>query len=441
MRIAINTHTSGKFKREQINGRSHIVTSMMPIRGDISMNGIFYPDQQVNDSFMQLHDLPAPNGHPKINGIHVSAFKPASMNAHNFGGFTRNPKKKGKEVFVDFMLDETVANLSDDGREMIKRIEKGEKVGVSTGLNIANVRSEEGKDDFGVKFNRVGEGFQFDHVAILLNETAAGDHAGTELRLNTDNPDDPIFVVNLALSQVKTNDLSAHDIRDKLNTMIQSADEDIIRWVQDIFPESNLFIWSERKGNLERLFRQGYSISSNDEISIIDIPIEVKLIKEFKPTIINHEDQDMDKTKLVLAIIGLQTNALTGDDQDRLMAMSEFDLIKTLASNTENAVSVDKAKEVLTSNGFDFKAYDNFTANAEPFKAYQEAEDKRIDEIKESITAANSDWTAELLKGKDEAELLVINKTVTGTKTAKRVGAGLAPTANSQAEPLFDYAM
>ncbi len=92
MYISINSHTSGKFRREMINNRSHLITSMMPIRGDISMNGILYPNKEVKASFQQLHDLPAPNGHPIINGVHVRAFKQASMNAFNVGGFVRNPK-------------------------------------------------------------------------------------------------------------------------------------------------------------------------------------------------------------------------------------------------------------------------------------------------------------------------------------------------------------
>lgn len=438
MKIAINTYTSGKYKRETINGRSHVVTSMMPIRGDVTMNGIMYPNDEIKSSFQQLNKLPAPNGHPKVNGVHISAFDPVAMNAHNVGGFIRNPKMKGKEVFTDFLIDETVANLSADGVEIIRRIENGEKIGVSTGLTIDQVSSENGEDDFGMKFNQVGRGFNFDHVAILLNEKAAGDHAGTELRLNTENPDDPIFVVNLAV--ISTNDLTADDMLDKLNTMIQSADDDVLRWVVDIFPESHIFIWSEKAGTSTRLFKQSYSVSSNDEISIIDIPVEVKLQKEFKPTITN-EDHDMNNELLVLAMIGLTTNAFTGDDKDRLMAMSESELVNELAVNTENAIDADKAKEVLTANGFDFAAFDSFQTNAESFKAYQEAEKDRLDGIKTSITAANSDYTPELLEGKTEAELLVINKMVESNKTATRAPEGSAPVVNSQAKTSDNYDM
>jgi len=75
LKILINSRTSGKFRREDIDGRSHIVTTMMPIRGDITMNRVFYSNAAVTESFMQLDMLPAPNGHPVVNGISVPAFQ------------------------------------------------------------------------------------------------------------------------------------------------------------------------------------------------------------------------------------------------------------------------------------------------------------------------------------------------------------------------------
>lgn len=184
LKILINSKTSGKFHRELIDGRSHVVTQMMPIRGDSAMNSINYPDKDVESSFMQLNMLPAPNGHPTVNGVSVPAFHPVANNKHNIGGFLRNPRKKGKRVFVDFMLDEEVANNSVAGKETLRRIEAGERIGVSTGLGIAQVINKTGTDDFGVKYTREGSCFHFDHVALLLNEKAAGEHAGTELILN-----------------------------------------------------------------------------------------------------------------------------------------------------------------------------------------------------------------------------------------------------------------
>ena len=415
MRFSINSRTSGKYSEETINGRNHIVTTMMPIRGDIAMNKVFYPNAEVKKSFMQLNNLPAPNGHPKLNGVHVTAFSPLAMNAFNVGGFIRNPKMKGKEVFTDFVIDETVANTSDDGREIIRRIKEGEKIGVSTGLNINEVTQLNGKDDLGADYDRTGAGFNFDHVAILLNEKAAGDHAGTEMILNTADKDDPIYVVNMDV-----NDISMSDIRDQLHTKIQSIDDDVHRWVIDVFPESHIFIWEENQNRDQRLFKQSYSVGENDEVSIIDIPVRVKLNREYLTTT-NQEDDEMNKDILILSIIANANNAFTNDDKERLTAMNESDLVSALCAGVDEK----EAKKLLTANGYDFAAYDNFTANADAFKAFQDAEEKRLADIRESITS-NSDYDADMLKGKNEAELLTINKLIEG-KPSKRAPEGTPP--------------
>jgi len=437
MYISINTRTTGKFKREMINNRSHLVTSMMPIRGDISMNGILYPNKEVKASFQQLHDLPAPNGHPIINGVHVSAFKPASMNAFNVGGFTRGPKMKGKEVFVDFVIDETVASNSDDGKEIIRRIEEGEQIGVSTGLNINQIEMKNGKDDFGMPFNKVGSGFNFDHVAILLNEKAAGAHAGTELVLNTANKDEPIHIVNLLMNdpgqlEIELNtehSLSASDIHDQLNRLIASDNDNIFKHVIDFFPEDKKFLFSMSNDNDRKIFEQSYAVG-NDVIALVGEPVEVILQQKITPVIQTNEENDMNKELMILAIIANSHNAFTGDDKARLEAMSESQLVGALCLE----VNEKQAKEVLTANGFNFEGYENFTANKEGFEAYREAEDKRIQEVKDSIIKANSDYTAELLADKSETELLVINKMVEGSKHAVRAHEGKAPTTQNSAQ-------
>lgn len=436
MHISINSHTSGKFKREMINNRSHIVTSMMPIRGDISMKGILYPNKEVKSSFEQLHDLPAPNGHPIINGVHVSAFKPASMNAFNVGGFTRNPIMKGKEVFVDFLIDEEVANKSDDGKEIIRRIEAGEKIGVSTGLNINEIELKNGKDDFGAAFDKIGKGFNFDHVAILLNEKAAGDHAGTELILNTANKEEPIHIVNLVMNEpnqleIELNSehsLSASDIHDQLNRLIASDNETIFKHVIDFFPEDKKFLFSISNDSDRKIFEQSYAVG-NDMIALVGEPIEVTLQQKITPVIQTNEENDMNKELTILAIIANSHNAFTGEDKERLEAMSESQLVNALCAEVDES----QAKEVLKVNGFDFEGYDNFTANKEGFNSYQKAENKRIQEVKDSIIEANSDYNAELLEGKSETELLVINKMITGNKHAARAPEGKAPVANNSA--------
>ena len=415
LKILINSRTSGKFKRELIDGRSHLVTVMMPIRGDITMNRVFYSNAEITKSFMQLDMLPAPNGHPVVNGISVPAFHPVANNKHNIGGFLRNPRKKGKRVFVDFMLDEEVANKSDEGKEVIRRIEAGEKIGVSTGLAINTVINRQGKDDFGKEFDKEGSGFNFDHVAILLNEAAAGEHAGTELVLNEDGGE--ILVYN---AQWQMNELSTDQLHRSLMELIrQPAGSDFFSWVVDIFPDSKTFIYSFEDRNSRKLFKQTYAIDQNDNVTLIDDKIEVIKKEEFIPKTTNHkEGSDMDKSLIVLAIIGNSANKFTVKDNDKLMSMSDDQLAQVVATNEANE---DSAKELLINSGFDFAGYEIYTTNKAAFDVYLDDQEKSQKETIDNIVA-NSEYTAEMLKGKSNDELTLLTNMLTPEKVAKRIG-------------------
>lgn len=417
MKIAINSRTSGKFRHEQIGSRDHIITTMMPIRGDTTMNGLMYPDADVKSSFMQLNMMPAPNGHPMVNGEHVPAFHPVAINAFNVGGFIRNPRKKGKRVFVDFCLDVEVANRCDDGKKLISNIEEGKKVGVSTGLSITQVVNQAGSDDFGKAFTRVGHGFNFDHVAILLgDEVAAGDHAGTELILNGEAGD---MIVNL-----EVNELSTGEMDNLLHEALQVAVSPP-SWVRvyRVYPDTRTVVYQTepREGNATKakLFSRSFSIDENDEISLSDDAVEGVLREEFEPkiTTTNTEDEEMDVKLLALAIIGNSANAFTVDDKARLEAMSETEIVVALTANKE------QAQAIMVNSGFDLKDYDHFTANRKAFEEFEAKEGERLDGIRSEIVT-NSEMTSEMLEGKPEQELLALSKMAEPKKHATHVTNG-----------------
>jgi len=424
MKIAINSRTSGKFRHEQIGGRDHIVTTMMPIRGDTTMNGILYPDAEVKASFMQLNMMPAPNGHPMINGEHVPAFHPVANNAFNVGGFIRNPRKKGKRVFVDFCLDVEVANRCDDGKKLIKNIEESKKVGVSTGLTINQVVNKSGSDDFGKEYQRTGHGFNFDHVAILQKEVAAGDHAGTELVLNEEGDE---LIVNLEVNELSTDEMYSA-IREEVR---QVAPVNTWVWVQEVFPDSRTFIYQiePKEGNPSdaKLFSRSFSLDENDEISLSDDAVEVVRRVEFEPktTATNAEGEDMDQKLLVLAIIGNSANNFTVDDQAKLEAMSETGIVAALSVNEE------QAEQIMTNAGsFDRVGYDEFQANKEAWEDYKAKETERLDGVRAEIVA-NSEYTLEMLEGKPEAELSTLAKMADPKKAAIHANSG----ASTEATP------
>jgi hypothetical protein len=404
---------------------------MMPIRGDIAMNGILYPDAQVANSFAQLDMLPAPNGHPTVNGVNVSAFHPVANNKHNIGGFIRNPRKKGKRVFTDFLIDTTVANQTEEGREVLKRIESGDKVGVSTGLTINEITEAKGSDDFGKSYNKIGAGFQFDHVAILLNDMAAGDHAGTELVLNEDGE-------KIIVCELSTNELSVEEIFNGLNELVRAEQPDnMFSWVQEIMPESQFIIYkTEAQSGGQKLFKRSYTIDANDEIILLDDTVEVVKKTEFETKTKTKTPEGLTMNEaFILSLIANSVNGLTIDDKDRLTGMSESELAKALV---QNELTTDAAKDLLTTNGYDLVGYDNFVANADSFAEFVASKDAERDTIVNRITE-KSEYTTEMLVNKNLDELVILNGIVNPKSTDRALEGETVINSDDSATADVDY--
>jgi hypothetical protein len=179
-KILVNSKTTGDFRTETWQGREWIVTNSKLIQGDTVMNKIFYPDSELSRSFEQLDNIISFNGHPVLNGQPLPETHPLAVNLYNIGGMFRKPTKDHTNVFAEFWLDKEIANSTEPGREHIKRIENGERIGVSTGL-IARLENGVGKGADGVDYDMTARDMRFQHVATLLDEKPAGDHVNTAL--------------------------------------------------------------------------------------------------------------------------------------------------------------------------------------------------------------------------------------------------------------------
>lgn len=448
-RIAINSKTTGKWRREMLGNREHIITNMVSIVGDSTMNGIFYPLEQVKESYLQLNNLPAPNSHPTVAGQHISAFHPFAINAFNIGAFVRAPRMKGKKVENELLVDVEVANKSDDGQELIRRIENGEHIGVSTGLTINELEPQTGVDDFGVPFQSIGRGFNFDHVAVLLNEDAAGKHAGTAV-VNGQN----VIIANCHIPQVTgeldVNAMTVGDLSKQLDDAIKSvyhtgAEREWI-WIQEIFIDENKAVFSHEKvDERDQLMMVPFEIDSDGNVSLTGVAYPVRKKVTFEPSgeqppvepndknpTSQPEGDEMDMKKLVLSIIGNKNNKYTSDDFDSLMEMDEIAIVNAICQET----SADDAKEILVNSGVDLEGLAEFKANAEAFKEFKANRDAELQTLRDEIVA-NSDYTHEMLEGKDKTELEIL---VNFRKTAKPVGqGGHHPAPAGDAEPQISF--
>lgn len=410
MRIALNSKTSGGFKVKKLNNREHIVTHMVSIVGDSVMNGLFYPDAEVTNSFSQLDSLPAPNRHPTVNGQSVSAFHPLAINSNNIGAFVRSPKKSKKIVKNQLWVDVEVANQSEDGQELIRRIKSGEKVGVSTGLKT-NIENSAG-DHQGLTYNGVARNYQFDHVAILLDEAAAGDHVGTELVYNAEHKEDDTFMCVVDVQ----NELDTHAIQEKVRDALKSSiSGDVYIYIVSLFPESKRVVYEiESKDVAGQLYSRTYSVDQNDNVLLLNDAMPVVKRVQYEPeTIItgNHE-MNLVEAKQIVADAGL----IVLNEADHKALSEKADSVDALNSQIETMKPV--------------------------VEAHEAAEKATRDTVVNTIIE-NSEMTADHLNGMSIDALNVLNTSLAGKKkTVDRAAQpGATDVNNSQDEDnrVFDF--
>lgn len=419
LKIAINSKTTGKFEKRFLNNREHLVTSMVTIVGNSVMNKGFYPLEEVQNTFEQLHFLPAPNGHPKVGNELVSAFHPLAVNAFNIGGMVRNPKMEGNNVVNEFWLDLEIANQSDDGIELISRIENGEEVGVSTGLSVQQEITN-GQQD-GVDYNWVARQINYDHVAILLNEKAAGAHVGTKLQTNTSNVDivncavladssapvadeqPPVIKSNILDQLVNslkdvfvtkdvenaiTTDSLEHQLRNKGKEIW--PDETFWSWVTSVFPTINTVIFEveTRMDNVIKLIQCTYSVDANDQVSLNDDKIQVVRKVEFVEV-----DGDVNI---------FNSNPEEDNDMAKENKPGEKDVTNGDKLTVENAINLLEDKGFRVNTKEEAEKLEFFTKNQAKFESIINAEEDELEGLRKDLVT-NSDLTEDDVKdmGKD----------------------------------------
>lgn len=427
-KVTINSKTSKKYRTEYLNDREHLVTEMVSIVGDSVMNKGLYPLDEVKATYKQLHNLPAPNSHPMINGEPISAFHPLAVNAYNIGGFIRNPRMDGKKVINEFWLDVEIANKIDDGKELVRRIENAEEVGVSTGLTVDQEEVADSNE-----YEWIARNMQFDHVAILLNEKAAGAHVGTKLQTNSERVLIGFCQPSVAkLNSLKENEmaLNAKAFLKELVSLIKGDDAKLVQnaytvddlhrnvskelsakyandtnyvWTQAIMPTENSVVYEicSRDGSESKLYKQTYSVDEQTyAVALADDPVEV-----------------VKKTEYVAmgaaADAGTESNEQSEEDENMGKQTAS-------AASTENegAVTVENAVKILESKGFKVinsdqqKSLDFFMQNQSKIEALLGVADDELVALRKEVIA-NSQLTEDDVKDMPRELLLKLNAAAT----------------------------
>lgn len=166
-------NAASNISEQIIDGDPHyVIKNVVPVVDDIVMNSILYPGDEIRKSFHGLDGKPAPYNHPMIDGKYVSASMTRAANQFSVGAWIENSSHDGSKALVDMKVNKVVAERSDNGKELLSRIEAlmvneegAEPIHVSTGL-LLNRESGKGESK-GKKYSSIARNMEWDHLAIL----------------------------------------------------------------------------------------------------------------------------------------------------------------------------------------------------------------------------------------------------------------------------------
>lgn len=182
---------SASIRRETYNGREHIVIPSRTLPFGVVMNGGLYTRESIEANYQSLEGTLAPLGHPMVNGQFVSAFSPEGINVGHVGAWNRNVRIDGNRVYVEKWLDVEVAQRTEEGRDLVSRIEglergEGEPISTSVAAFLERMEANETQRQQGIKW--VANIHRLDHDAILIDEApAASTKQGVGLMVNADH--------------------------------------------------------------------------------------------------------------------------------------------------------------------------------------------------------------------------------------------------------------
>ena len=261
----IHQVNASDIREEKLDGIDYIVINSKTMPDDIVMNGIMYPANEIDSTIQSINETPAPMGHPKIDGVYVSAFNQRAQNKFNqLGAINKYVGKEGSSHVVEKWIVKDRMETTDHGKALNEAIKNGGPIHSSTGVLIQRVENS-GSNKYG-EYNHVAKISHFDHDAILVNEAgAATPEKGVGLMVNS-KEEIPFLFVNLS-SGLDMSD-SANNLREKLSSEVQSTFGNDITFTYLTDYNADTVIFETYTNGATSHFASKYEITESGDITL-----------------------------------------------------------------------------------------------------------------------------------------------------------------------------
>lgn len=359
VRVAVN---AASIRREQHNGREHIVVPSFTFPDGVVMNNGLYPKEEIDKAYEGLEGTLAPLSHPMVDGDYVSARQPEAINAYHVGAWNRNVKRVSNRVAIEKWIDVEFAKNSENGRALLSAIDKGEPIHTSTGIFLDREMTPNA-DGYGW----IARNMMFDHDAILIGETGAATPAdGVGMMVNK------TFVINSAIPEVNEDALD-DSYGEKLAILSEAVKErfatsDSYAYVQDFDDRALIYVTPEGTYTIDYHYEgdnpiltgeskqvvveTSYKVKTNSLMAHLKAMVEYFSTKTKPPVQANViEEVDMTPEELQ-ALLDAQAEKISGAFNAKLEAQSEIiaSLKTEMQANAESGLK-DKRAAVAAVHG------------------------------------------------------------------------------------------
>lgn len=336
---------AAKTRVDTLEGRSYTVVPMVLLTEGVhagSSGPLLYNSDELGKTPAVWNHKPVVLYHPELNGEGISACDPGILNNRKIGIMFNTKYEKGRllsEAWVDMerckVVDERVH----------KAITNGEMMELSTGL-FCDLDAEPGEftrnDSAKTKEKYVGiaRNFRPDHLAVLPDKVGACSIADGAGFLRNERKDPAWAGLKILLKRTGLDGLLGNEqsfdnieslicsaLRAKLNISESASVNAPWPWVADVY--QNFFVY-EYNG---KLFQLGYSSDDTGVTLSEAAPKEVVRVTEYRTVggayVGNHtsdqpqENQNMNKTAMIAAIIANAASGWSEADRPVLTAMAD----------------------------------------------------------------------------------------------------------------------
>lgn len=366
--IHIEANMSALVRTETFEGKEHWVLPFIALKGDVVMNDFFYPQAEVDKYPEAWNGIPLPVFHPTKGGENVSANDPTVIEERSVGRtfncIIEDGKLKG-EAWVDQEKCRAISN------ELAEMIENGDPIEISTGL-FTDHDGKAGCFD-GNWYKSSVFNYRPDHLALLPGGVGAlnwKDGAGMprvnkQDGTNQEGEDDEMTILERMRRMSANEHISHSDLWMLINTKVKD-ERGVTAFVIDVF--NDFFIYDIDSADGMEVFQQAYT-ETESNVTFNGDPVAVRRQTEFVPITneddkaiggaqnnkgkaTNTEDESMDRTALINALIANEASDWVEEDREALVAMSDEDF-GGVTVNKPTANAEDKDDGDGTTDGAD----------------------------------------------------------------------------------------